>query len=64
MLAKMCRENGKYVVEFKLMQELALESVLFFQQMCIGLDNYKGKESLSRPAMGSQVENMILQQIF
>lgn len=30
MLAKMCRENGKYVVEFKLMQELALESVLFF----------------------------------
>ena len=57
MLAKMCRENGKYVVEFKLMQELALESVLFFQQMCIGLDNYKGKESLSRPAMGSQAKN-------
>lgn len=35
MLAKMCRENGKYVVEFKLMQELALESVLFFSRCAL-----------------------------
>ena len=26
MLAKMCRENGKYVVEFKLMQEYSFFS--------------------------------------
>ena len=46
------------------MRESALGSVFIFQKRAIGLDNYKGKESLSRPAMGSQVENMILQQIF
>ena len=30
------------------MQKSALGSVFFFQKMVIGLDNYKGKESLSR----------------
>ena len=30
------------------MQKSALGSVFFFQRMVIGLDNYKGKESLSR----------------
>ena len=30
------------------MKQSALRSVFFFQRMVIGLDNYKGKESLSR----------------
>ena len=30
------------------MKQSALGSVFFFQRMVIGLDNYKGKESLSR----------------
>ena len=30
------------------MKQSALRSVFFFQKMVIGLDNYKGKESLSR----------------
>ena len=30
------------------MKQSALGSVFFFQKMGIGLDNYKGKESLSR----------------
>ena len=46
------------------MKQSALGSVFIFQKRGIGLDNYKGKEFMSRPAMGSQVENMILQQIF
>ena len=29
------------------MKQSALRSVFFFQRMVIGLDNYKGKESLS-----------------
>jgi formamidopyrimidine-DNA glycosylase len=33
---------------FKQMKQSALRSVFFFQRMVIGLDNYKGKESLSR----------------
>jgi hypothetical protein len=37
------------------MQESALGSVFIFRGRSIGLDNYKSKESLSRPAMGSQV---------
>lgn len=31
MLAKLYSKNGKYVIEFKLMRELALESVRFFK---------------------------------
>ena len=30
------------------MKQSALRSVFFFQRMVIGLDNYKGKDSLSR----------------
>ena len=30
------------------MKQSALGSVFFFRRMVIGLDNYKGKESLSR----------------
>ena len=33
---------------FKQMRESALGSVFIFQKRAIGLDNYKGKESLSR----------------
>ena len=36
------------------MQESALGSVFIFQKRGIGLDNYKGKEFMSRPAMESQ----------
>ena len=36
------------------MQKSALESVFIFQKRGIGLDNYKGKEFMSRPAMESQ----------
>ena len=39
---------------FKQMRESALGSVFIFQKRGIGLDNYKGKEFMSRPAMGSQ----------
>ncbi len=37
------------------MKQSALRSVFFFQRMVIGLDNYKGKESLSRVV---ETENM------
>ena len=37
------------------MKQSALGSVFFFQRMVIGLDNYKGKESLSRVVV-KQVE--------
>ena len=37
------------------MKQSALGSVFFFQKMGIGLDNYKGKESLSRVVL-TQVE--------
>lgn len=40
---------------FKQMKQSALRSVFFFQRMVIGLDNYKGKESLSRVV---ETENM------
>lgn len=52
----MCRENGKYVIEFKLMQKLAWERVFFFEQMGIGLDNYKGKDFMSRVAVSLGIE--------
>ena len=37
------------------MKQSALGSVRIFRKSGIGLDNYKGKEFMSRPAMGSQV---------
>ena len=43
------------------MQESALGSVFFFRGRNIGLDNYKSKESLSRPAMGSQVVIILME---
>ena len=50
------------------MKQSALRSVFFFQRMVIGLDNYKGKESLSRVvvilfvsvASGQSVELLIV----
>ena len=36
------------------MKQSALGSVFFFRRMVIGLDNYKGKESLSRVVVRHQ----------
>ena len=41
------------------MKQSALGSVFFFQRMVIGLDNYKGKESLSRVVV-RLIQNHIL----
>lgn len=38
------------------MKQSALGSVFIFQKRGIGLDNYKGKEFMSRPAMGRNTE--------
>ena len=43
------------------MRESALGSVFIFQKRGIGLDNYKGKEFMSRPAMGSQVVIILME---
>lgn len=40
------------------MKQSALRSVFFFQRMVIGLDNYKGKESLSRVVAIQAQESM------
>ena len=42
------------------MKQSALRSVFFFQRMVIGLDNYKGKESLSRVVVVRQFQNLML----
>ena len=43
------------------MKQSALGSVFIFQKRGIGLDNYKGKEFMSRPAMGSQVVIILME---
>ena len=64
MLAKIGSENGKYVVDFKQMQRLALGSVFIFQGRFIGLDYYKGKDFMSRVVLLQReyriIKNMIL----
>ena len=42
------------------MKHSALGSVFIFGGRGIGLDNYKSKDFMSRPAMGSQVEKLDL----
>ena len=43
------------------MKQSALGSVFIFQKRGIGLDNYKGKEFMSRPAMGGQVVIILME---
>ena len=42
------------------MKQSALRSVFFFQRMVIGLDNYKGKESLSRVVVQPQIFTLLV----
>ena len=48
---------------FKQMRESALGSVFIFRGRSIGLDNYKGKESLSRVVVPLVIELMIAEEI-
>lgn len=48
MLAKIGSENGKYMVEFQADARVGFGKCIHFRGRSIGLDNYKGKESLSR----------------
>lgn len=52
---KRSRKKVENVIKFKRICISAWESANFSKGYAIGLDKYKGKESLSRPAMGSQV---------
>ena len=45
------------------MKQSALGSVFIFQKRGIGLDNYKGKESLSRVVVPLVIELMIAEEI-
>ena len=45
------------------MRESALGSVFIFRGRSIGLDNYKGKESLSRVVVPLVIELMIAEEI-